>query len=253
MKKLYLQLSFYMGVILLWQLLVTGFNVPNYLLPTPLEVINQLIENFSLFVKHTGITLFESLLGFILGAIFAFIISIGIVYSKIFEDIIQPILIMSQTTPRIAIAPFLIIWLGYTLLPKIIIAALICFFPIVISSVKGLKSSDRDLLNLMKSYGAKEKDIFLKIKLPSALPYIMTGLKIGITWSVIGAVVAEFVGADAGLGYLIVQGSINFDTSLMFASLLILALLGIVLFKIMSTIEKKVLYWNRNEKDLELF
>lgn len=151
---------------------------------------------------------------------------------------------MSQTTPKIAIVPFLILWFGYDLLPKIIIAAIVSFFPILVNSVKGLKSADLELLDLMKSYGATNKQVFLKVKFPYALPYIITGLKIGVAFSVIGAIVAEFVGADKGLGYLIMQGNINLDTSFMFAALVILSLLGVALYKIMSIIEKKVLYWH---------
>ncbi|MBI2134874.1 ABC transporter permease [Candidatus Woesearchaeota archaeon] len=244
MKKAIMQILFYFGILMIWQISSMVLNIPEYILPSPLEIGKEISANLSLLLKHASITFFEAITGFILGTVTAIILALIMVNFKIFEVLVYPLLVMSQTTPKIAIVPFLILWFGYDLLPKIIIAAIVSFFPILVNSVKGLKSADLELLDLMKSYGATNKQVFLKVKFPYALPYIITGLKIGVAFSVIGAIVAEFVGADKGLGYLIMQGNINLDTSFMFAALVILSLLGVALYKIMSIIEKKVLYWH---------
>jgi len=246
MKRILIQLIFFASLLALWQISVTAFNIPEYLFPAPLEISKQFV-NYSLFLKHTYITLLESISGFVLGAIFAFLIALGINYSKLLEILIHPFLMISQTTPRIAIAPFLIIWFGHDLIPKIIIAAIMSFFPIVVNTVKGFRSADSELLELMDSYGATRTETLIKVKIPGALPYIFVALKLAITFSVIGAVVGEFVGADEGLGYLILQGNVNLDTSLMFAALFVLSIMGIVLYKIIGIIEKKVLYWHASE------
>jgi NitT/TauT family transport system permease protein len=244
MKEITLQLIFYLSLILVWQILVGILDVPEYLFPSPLDVADQFKSNFFILLENTGVTIFETLIGFILGVVFALLVALAIVHSRILEILIYPALIFSQTTPRIAIAPLLVIWFGYDILPKIIIVIIISFFTIVVNTVKGLKSADPELLNLMNSYGASKKEILIKVKLPIALPYIFAALKIAITLSVIGAVVGEFVGADKGLGYLIMLGNVNLDTSLMFSAIIILGIMGTLLYKIVCMAEKRIMYWS---------
>ncbi len=220
-----------------WQGAVKIFRIPEYILPSPSEIILMIIQKHQYLIKHSAITLSEILIGFLLGTSAAFIISLGILYSKIMEKIVYPLLVFTQVTPKIAIAPLLLIWFGYGLLPKIIITALVSFFPIIINSVKGLKSIDPELVDLMYSLSATKREMLTKIRIPFSLPYVFAGLKISITLSVIGAIVGEFVGADRGLGYIIVISNANLDTTLMFACLVILTIIGMGLFLSICLIE----------------
>lgn len=243
MRGIYLQLVFYLALLLLWQGMVDGLDVPEYLVPSPSDVIVTFSEKLGLFLENAGVTLFETLAGFAIGVSIAFGIALGIVRSRILETFVQPLLIFSQTTPRIAIAPLLVIWFGYDLLPKIIIVIIICFFPVVVNTVKGLKSADQDLLDLMRSYGASSRDVLLKVRIPSGAPYTFAALKVAITLSVVGAVVGEFVGSDKGLGHLIIQGNVNLDTSMIFVSIILLGLMGMILYKTVELIERRMLHW----------
>lgn len=244
-----IRLAFFIGILALWQVGIPFLGIPEYLLPTPLQIGEQLIVNYSFLLKHTYVTLMESVSGFALGLALALLFALGITRSKFFEMLIYPFLVVSQTIPKIAIAPLLLIWFGYGILPKVIVSAMMCFFPIVVNTTKGLKSVDQELLDLMESYGATWIQTLIKVKFPAALPYIFAALKVAITLSVIGAVVGEFVGSDAGLGYLILQADANLDTSLMFAELICLSLMGICLFGTIGFIERRVLSWHTSEID----
>lgn len=251
MKNSLVRIVFFIGILALWQVSVPMFHVPSYLIPTPLQIGEQIILKHALLLKHTYITFLEAITGFALGLIIALLFALGITRSKFLDMLISPFMVISQTIPKIAIAPLLLIWFGYGLLPKVVVSAVMCFFPIVVSTVKGLKSVDPELLDLMGSYGATKTETLIKVKIPAALPYIFAALKVSITLSVMGAVVGEFVGADGGLGYLILQSNANLDTSLMFAELVILSMLGLSLFGIIRLIEKKVLSWHTSEINIE--
>ena len=245
MKKVFFQLSFICGLLLFWQLATTYFAIPTYLLPSPLDILNELEGNRLLI--HSSITIMEAISGFAMGAALAMALSLGIFYSKKFELLSYPFLILSQTTPKIAIAPLLVMWFGYGILPKIIIAATISFFPIAINTVKGLRSVDQEILDVMASYRATKNETLLRVRIPAALPFVFAGLKIAITLSVIGAVVGEFVGADVGLGYLIMQSNATLNTPLMFAALVLLGVIGAALFAAIHLIEKKMVRWHPSE------
>lgn len=252
MKKVFaIQIICLIGFLVMWQVVVTAIGTPEYILPSPLQIGGQIITNYPLLLKHAYVTLLEAVGGFALGAGLAFLFALGMSYSKMFETLIYPFLIFTQTTPRIALAPLLLIWFGYGLLPKIVISAIVCFFPIVVGTAKGIKSVDSELLDLMNSYGSTKTETLVKVKLPAALPYIFAALKVSITLSVIGAVVGEFVGSDAGLGYLILHANANLNTSLMFAEIILLSLMGMSLFGIIGLVEKKVLSWHMSEVNVE--
>ncbi|NQU18531.1 ABC transporter permease [bacterium] len=212
-------------------------KIPEYILPSPSGIILEIIQKQQYLIKHSLITLSEILIGFVLGMSAAFIISLGILYSKTIEKVVYPLLIFTQVTPKIAIAPLLLIWFGYGLLPKIIITALVGFFPIVINTVRGLKSIDLELADLMYSLSATKRQMMTKIRIPSSIPYVFVGLKVSITLSVIGAIVGEFVGADRGLGYIIMISNANLDTALVFACLIILSIIGLGLFWVICLVE----------------
>jgi len=176
------------------------------------------------------------------------LLATGIAYSRILERSIYPIVIASQTVPIIAIAPLLLIWVGYGIAPKVIVVALICFYPIAVNTVDGLKSVDPDMVNMIKTLGASRWQVFTKLQMPTAMPYMFSGIKVGISVSVIAAVIGEWVGASAGLGYLITYSQPLFLTARVFAAIVVLSAMGISLFVLASVVERMMLSWHYTEK-----
>lgn len=235
-------------LLVIWEVGVRVFNIPVWQLPAPSLIGQELVNIWGLLWKHTLVTLQEVILGFILALFAGIILAIIISYSKILERSIYPIIIASQTIPIIAIAPLLLIWIGYGILPKIIVVALISFFPITVNTVDGLRSVDPDMVDMMKVLGASRWQIFSKLQVPNSLPYLLSGVKVGISVSVIGAVIGEWVGASAGLGYLMTYSQPLFLTARVFASIFILSVMGVGLFLLASLTERLMLPWRYNEK-----
>nr|WP_246252307.1 ABC transporter permease [Mesorhizobium camelthorni] len=231
-------------VCLLWEAGCRWFEVPSYLLPAPSRVFASLFGSSVDFVHHGSVTLYETLLGFVaavaLGALAAAII---VVFPKL-ADIIMPLLLIAQIVPKVAIAPILLIWLGYGLAPKIFVAFLVAFFPIVINTASGLAAVERELLDLARSLEATRWQIFWKFRVPSALPLLFDGMKISVTLAVIGAVIAEFVGGNEGLGVLIIIANQELDTALAFASLFLMSAGGLVLYALIEASERVLIPWN---------
>jgi NitT/TauT family transport system permease protein len=225
---------------LFWELICVVFKIPEYLLPSPYDVLAKIYQKWDVLLAHSWVTLREIIAGFGIGVVTGFIIAVGISSSKKLSEILYPLLVITQVVPKIALAPLFLIWFGYGLLPKIIIAALISFFPIVINMTVGLTDIDHELLDLMKSISATRYQVFRKIRIPNAIPYIFSSLKISILFSIVGAITGEFVGADKGLGYLIIIGNTTFDTSLLFASLTVISLIGILCFVAISTLQNVI-------------
>lgn len=236
------------GVLAIWELGVRLSGIPVWQLPSPSLIVQELVASRSLLWIHTVVTLQEVILGFIAALFAGIFLAIAISYSKILERSIYPIIIASQTIPIIAIAPLLLIWIGYGILPKIIVVALISFFPITVNTVDGLRSADRDLVNMMRVLGASKLQIFTKLQVPDSLPYLFSGIKVGISISVIGAVIGEWVGASKGLGYLMTYSQPLFLTARVFASILILSVIGVGLFLLASVVERLMLPWYYREK-----
>ncbi|MEE8449548.1 MAG: ABC transporter permease, partial [Thermodesulfobacteriota bacterium] len=232
----------------LWEVLVPVLEIPRFVLPTPSQILGEIFNVPATLARHSLVTLYEILLGFLIGVGVGVGLAISIVYSKVLEETIYPLVIFTQVIPKIAIAPLLIIWLGYGAPPKIVIVFLICFFPMVIDTAAGLKSVEEDMLHLIRALGATPWQIFTKIRLPNAMPYIFNGMKISVTLAVVGAIVGEFVGASEGLGYLILVGSANLETNLLFAAVIVLSLLGIVLFSLVRVLEKICIPWKPPEE-----
>lgn len=226
--------------IILWELICIVFKIPEYLLPAPHNVIIKIYQKWDVLLQHLWVTLLEILLGFSIGAIAAFIIAVGISSSKKLSEVLYPLLVITQVVPKIALAPLFLIWFGYGLLPKIIIAALISFFPIVINTTLGLTYIDTELIDLMNSISATKYQVFKKIRLPNAIPYIFSALKISILFSIVGAITGEFVGADKGLGYLIIIGNTTLDTSMVFASLTVVSFIGILCFAGITVLQNTI-------------
>jgi len=237
-----------LSLVLSWEFCVYIFDIQKWLLPSPSSVLKDLINNPIIFLNHTYVTLIEIFIGFMLAVIIGILLASLIVMFNIVEKSLYPLLIASQTIPIIVIAPILLVWIGYGLLPKVIVVALISFFPIVVNTVDGMKSIDRDLLNLLRTMGANKWQIFTKIRIPNCLPFFFSGARVAATLSVIGAVIGEWVGASEGLGYLMIRSKPLFLTERVFVAIFILSLIGILLFLLLLIIEKLSIPWANNKK-----
>jgi len=226
------------AVVVLWDLACRFTGVPDYLLPRPGAVVDALVENAATLSVDTAITLGEIVAGFGLSIVLGVPLALAIFMSPTFERTIYPALVASQAMPKVAIAPLLIVWFGFGFLPKVMIAFLVAFFPIVINTVAGLTAIEAEKIVLARSMGLSGLDTFLKIRLPNALPNIFAGLKIAVTLAVVGAVVGEFVGGNGGLGYQLLAANGSMNTALLFGVLVLLTLLGVVLFMIVGLAER---------------
>jgi NitT/TauT family transport system permease protein len=231
----------------IWELASRFTDVPVYILPAPSAIVERLIRSWPLLWDHSVVTLTEIGIGFALGVLLGLALAIPIAYSTVFRNTVYPLIVASQAVPKIAIAPLLVLWLGFDIMPKIVITALMVFFPVTVTAAEGFTSVDRNLLDLLRSVHASPAQIFFKIRFPHALPQIFSGLKIGITLAVVGAVVGEWVGADSGLGYLLVYANTLLDSTLLFASLILLIAIGVVLFVIVGVLERLLLPWHRDD------
>lgn len=225
-----------------WQVLVPLSGLSEFVLPTPLAIATRIVSELPLLATHAYVTLIEVVGGFALGVLIGIPLALAIFYSRAFERAIYPILVALQTVPKVALAPLLVLYLGYGWAPKITLAFLISFFPIVISTVVGLQSLDKNLVNLVRSMGASEWQTFFKVRLPAALPNIFGGFKVAVSLAVIGAVIGEYVAAERGLGYLQLQANSLFDTTLNFATVVTISGLGVMLYFIIDTVESRVAY-----------
>lgn len=238
-------LGIFLVLFLLWEVSCWAFKVPDFILPSPSMIIDKIITSWQLLLDNTVVTATEVLLGFGLSILVGIPLAVMSVYSRVFERVAFPFMVSLQTIPKVALAPILVMWLGYGILPKVMVAFLISFFPIVIGAVVGMRSTEKEMIYLVQSMGASELTTFLKIRLPRALPSIFGGLKIGMGQAVVGATVGEFIAAERGLGYLQLISQVRLDTTLLFAAVVMLSLLGVILFNIVAMIERLVLPWNR--------
>jgi NitT/TauT family transport system permease protein len=226
-----------------WELYVRVEDVNAVILPAPSAIAQTLWDEKSLLLSDLWVTLKEIVYGFVAGFVIGVVCGVMIVYSKTAERTLYPLVIASQVIPIFAIAPLLIIWFGFGIQPKVIICALIVFFPICVNMVEGLRSADKGIVEVMRSYGASERRIFRSVRLPAAVPFLLIGTQVGITFAVIGAVIAEWVGADAGLGYRMVVANSQSETSLVFAAIITLAVVGVALFALVRVVGDLVFPW----------
>ena len=231
-----------------WELWVQVGDVPKWQLPAPSAIARELVESRVLLWDNTLVTLQEVALGFAAALFAGLVLAALIAYSRVLESSIYPIVIASQTIPVIAIAPLLLIWVGYGITPKIIVVALICFYPIAVNTVDGLKAVDPDMVSMMRTLRASRWQIFTKLQIPASLPFTFSGIKIGISVSVIAAVIGEWVGASEGLGYLITYSQPLFLTARVFAAIFVLSVMGMSLFAVASLAERLMLPWYHTEK-----
>jgi NitT/TauT family transport system permease protein len=241
-------LLFLLVCLFIWWFVTSTGMIRAYLVPSPQAVALEFQHDALLLLKSSWITTYETLVGFFLAAIIGIVCAVAIVYSRTVEQTLYPILLFAQVVPKIAIAPLFVVWLGFGPAPKILVAVLIAFFPVVIAGVAGLRSVDSELLELAATMGAPAWRTFLKIRFPAALPQIFAGLKVAVTLAVVGAVVGEFVGANAGLGYLLLIANGQMNSPLLFAGLFVLSAIGILMFAALEVAEMLIVPWQSSRR-----
>jgi NitT/TauT family transport system permease protein len=229
-------------ILAVWQAAVPLLGISEFVLPTPWIIIKRIVLDWWLLFQHAWITVLEVVFGFGIAVLTGIPTALAIFYWRVFERAVYPLLVALQTVPKVVLAPLLVLYLGYDWAPKIFLAFLISFFPIVISTVVGLQSLDKPMVNLLRSMGANEWQVFAKLRMPAALPNIFGGFKVGIGLAVIGAVIGEYVAAERGIGYLQLQANSRFDTALSFAAVVVISGVGVLLFSIISFIERRVVF-----------
>jgi NitT/TauT family transport system permease protein len=231
-------------LVFLWQVMCELFKIPAYLIPSPIDVAVSLYEKRGLYFSHLLVTLYETTAGFLLATLFGIVSAAVIVVVPKLRTIVMPLLLVAQLVPKVAIAPLLLIWFGYGLVPKVLVAFLVAFFPIVVNGASGLAALQPELLELGQSLQASRWQTFWKFRMPTALPEIFSGMKVAVTLAIIGAIIGEFVGGNRGLGYLIIVANQELDTALAFASIVLLSLMGIVLYGLIELLERWLMPWH---------
>lgn len=231
-------------ILVLWQMCVSLEVIPDYLLPSPLQIVEAFIEDFPLLMEHAKYTLATAFIGTAIGLIISFVLSILMDLSKTMKELIYPVILLNQTIPTIAIAPLLIIWLGYGITPKVVLVVLAVFFPITIALVDGYQSVSREHLNLFKSMKASKYQLYRHLKIPSAMGSFFTGLKVALSYALISAVIAEWLGGYHGLGVYMTRVRKSYDLDSMFAVIFLISFLTILLIGLVKWLERRVLRHN---------
>lgn len=233
------------GTLALWQLVVMALDVPAYLLPGPLDVARALTDGRYQWVQNVWVTFLEMVGGFALAAIGGCLLGILVVWSRLLEQTLLPLLVLVNSIPKVAVAPLFLVWLGFGIVPNVIIVLFLTFFPVVMNTVTGLKEVDPDLIDLARSLSAPKWQVFWKIRLPNALPYIFSGLKIAATVAVIGAIIGEFIASEKGLGALIIASQLSLATPAIFGAIALVSVLGVLLFRLVELVERLAMPWER--------
>ena len=244
--------AIFVATLALWEAVVRVFAIPIFILPPPSQVAQALWRGIAsgVYVHHLGYTLVETLLGFIVGSLLGFFLGTAVAMNRWVELFLYPYIVMFQSLPKVALAPLIVVWFGLGLTSKVINAALVAFFPLLVNTMVGLKSADEDRVSLMRSLAATDTQIFWMLRLPNAMPFVMAGLDVAMIFALIGAIVAEFVGAQRGLGMLIQSMNFNMDVSGQFSILLILSFVGLLLNRGIMLIRKRIMFWDPSEKQV---
>jgi NitT/TauT family transport system permease protein len=242
----------FLALALLWEYAVRLFGIKEYLLPPPSKVWSEFLRRHPTVLHGAWLTTQQILGGYALAIVVSIPLALAVVRWRFVERAIYPVIVFLQIIPKIAIAPLFIIWLGFGFAPKLLIVFLLCFFPIVVSSVAAFKSADPDIADFARSTGARGLKLFLRIELPQALPGIFTGLKVGAALSATAAVVAEFVAADRGLGYLLQQYNGNLETPMVFAIIVLLSLIGLAVYYAVEIVERLVIPWHVSQRPADV-
>ena len=235
------------GMLALWQGIVSGFGVPDWIAPSPVQVLQVFVERGDVLWTNFWPTLMEAASGFLIGNTVAAVLAVWFVHSQLAERAFYPIAVFVNTIPIIAVAPILVLLLGNGYAPKIVIAALICFFPTLVNMVRGLKAVSPQMLELMRVLSASGREVLFKIRLQSSLPFLFAALKIASTTCVIGAIVGEWIGSNYGLGALILEATYNYRAALLYATVILGAGMAVAAFAIVTLVERRVLKWKPPE------
>lgn len=240
-----ISLVFIGSLILIWQIVVDKGLIERFILPSPLDVIKATLAIKNELISNSLITAYEAGIGLLISIILAIILAILMDGIEIIRAAVYPLLVISQTIPIITIAPLFVIWFGFGVLPKIISVVLVCFFPIAINLLDGFQSVDKDMLNLMRSMGASKLKIFTMLKFPASMTSFFSGLKIAATYSIMGAIVGEWLGGDGGLGVYMMYAKHSFEVNKVFSVILVIVLLSMIIFKIVDIIQYFSMPWIR--------
>lgn len=230
-----------------WLVTAQGWVAP-YILPSPADTWAAATSNVEYLARNTWVTAYETVWGFVIAVVVGELVAVLMAYSRSTEKTLYPIILVAQVIPKIAVAPLFVVWLGFGYAPKITVAVLMAFFPVVISGLAGLRSVDPEILELTSTMGASRFKTFVKVMFPASLPQLLSGLKVAATLAVTGAVVGEFVGGNSGLGYVILQANGNIDTAMLFAALFIMSALGILLFAVIQVAERFLIGWHASRR-----
>lgn len=234
-----------MVLIIAWSFLSYSGLVPRFMLPSPTDVLGAFVEDFALLMKHGRATIIEAMLGLLIGVILGFIFAVIMDQFEIIHKALYPILVITQTVPTVAIAPLLVLWMGYGILPKIVLVVITTFFPITIGLLNGFASADPDAMNLMKAMGANRLQRFIHIKLPSALSSFFGALRISVSYSVVGAVISEWLGGFEGLGVYMTRVRKSFSFDKMFAVIFLISIISLILMFLVTLLQKSMMPWNK--------
>ncbi|MBS5949145.1 MAG: ABC transporter permease [Clostridium sp.] len=234
-------------LLIIWQVVVTAGGIEKYIMPAPTDVIKVLVTEFKTMIPHILATLYEGMVGFLIAIVLSIILAIIMDRFSLIKKALYPVLVISQTIPTVALAPLFIIWFGFGALPKIIVVVIVCFFPIVISIVDGLEGVDKDLINHFKLMGASKLKVFLHLKLPYGMINFFSGMRIAATYSIMGAVIGEWLGGDKGLGVYMTRARSAYALDKMFAAIVIIVVISMAIFLLVSLMEKVFTPWN-NER-----
>ncbi|MBR8741627.1 ABC transporter permease [Nocardiopsis sp. MG754419] len=237
-------------LLIVWEVTVRTLDVSEILFPAPTRIVQALIEGFGQgpFLRHTWVTLQEIIYGFGIAVVSGLLVAVWVSSSRLAEKIVLPIVVVLQTVPKVALAPLFLVWFGFGMESKILTTALIAFFPILVNATLGFNSTSSDQVNMMRSFGATRLQVLTRLRLPTAVPSIIAGLDVAVVLSVIGAIVAEFVGSQAGLGYLIIASNTSLDVATMFAALVVLSTIGLVLHYAVVLGGRRLAFWSEENR-----
>lgn len=250
MKKYLPSLGLFLFLLFLWEAVVRWLEIKEYILPAPTKIVQSFGETSNLLWEHSVQTINETLLGFFLAIVVGIILAMLMGIFPLIKRSLYPLIVVSQTIPIMAVAPLLIIWFGYQLLPKVMVVALVCFFPITVSLVEGLEAVDRDMENLLLAMGATSWQVFTKVQLPGALPSFFSGLKISATYSIMGAIIGEWLGASKGLGVFMIRSMNSFLTARVFAAIVVISFLSLAFFGLIIVLAHLVMPWHYQKDNI---
>ena len=246
-SKIALPLLAVVLLFVIWQLILSFTGVPKYILPSPRDVLTAFQKDWQLMMEHTRVTLTETFIGLGLGILFGFVIAVLMDRFTVLRKMIYPLIVISQTIPTVAIAPLLVIWMGYRMLPKIVLIVLVVFFPIAISLLEGFSTVDKDTVNLMRSMGANRFQIFRYVKLPNSLGHFYSGLKISVSYAVVSAVVSEWIGGTEGLGCYMTRVRKSYASDKMFAVIILISVISLILILLIDILRRVSMPWEKVE------